>query len=145
MFTRWLIFCSFCVCLIFYSLAIDVTPKLEMIGPGEYCFYVSGQVPSSSLIDRVINNMVFCDSKNAKAVRALLPNIKGESITIENLKKDVLKTLNYQKVKVNNFGIYAYSVRNANFVRLDNKKINLQIAVRGNFTTIGFPIILGSY
>ena len=79
------------------------------------------------------------------------PNIIiGESIKVENLeigtaikelKAKVIKTeyLNNQTI------IYAFSPLIKTNIILNNKKVNLQISIKNNISTIGWPLILGSF
>jgi len=124
---------------------MDVTPKLETLGEGEYSFYISGTPPKSPLITKYINNTVFCKSSDAAKVRSLLKNLNGESITLNSVKTDVLKKLNYQKTFVNSFGQFGYSTRAQALVRVNGKKVNLQVVIKDGKTIVGFPVILGSY
>lgn len=75
----------------------------------------------------------------------------GESITIENCEvSSALETLKARVVKTEYLEdgatvIYAFSNLIDENVDVFGKKVNLQIAIRENRTTIGWPLILGSF
>jgi len=140
-------------CLVFYSIAGTSDPQLENLGHGEYSFY-STEVVSSPYITKTtdlgFSYIYVCDSRDAAKVRPLLTRIDGESITVTNIDKAaVLKKLKYRTVSQSDVCsvavIYAYSPRGETFIRNGRQKINLQIATNGQTTTVGWPVILGSY
>lgn len=61
----------------------------------------------------------------------------------------LLSSLKAQVVKVERVGditlYYAYSHRMSNTVKVDGKKVNVQIAVTDSAITVGSPLIMGSY
>ena len=147
------IFIAVAACLVFYSIAGASDPQLEKLGQGEYRFY-STDIVSSPYITRTVDlgfsYIYVCDSADATKVRKLFTRIDGESITLANTDKAaVLKRLNYQTVSVSEVSsiavTYAYSPRGKTFITDNEQKINLQIAVSGRTTTVGWPVILGSY
>ena len=75
----------------------------------------------------------------------------GESITIENCEVSAaIETLKARVVKTEYLEdgatvIYAFSNLIDEKVDVFGKKVNLQIAIRENRTTIGWPLILGSF
>jgi len=150
---KFCLFITLCTCLVFHGVAAAENPALEKLGDGEYSFY-STEIVSSSLITKTtdlgFSYIYTCNSKNAAKVRALFTRIDGESITIENTTaKRILQFLKYQKIsetKISNVKtIYAYSPRGQVYIQNAGQKINLQIAVNNQTTTVGWPVILGSY
>jgi hypothetical protein len=151
---KFCLFVTVCVCLIFHSSVTMTNPKLEILGHGEYCIYSREDVVSP-LISRKVQTglgfMYFTDSKNAASLRALFNHIDGESITLSSNKSTqvILRKLNYHKVSSDNIGglhiIYAYSRHAPDFIKNDNRRINLQIAEHNGTVTIGWPVILGTY
>lgn len=77
--------------------------------------------------------------------------IVGESMTIENFEPiSALKQLNAKLIKTENLQtgaqvFYAYSSKINSSVKLDGEKVNLQIAYYGDYSVIGWPLILGSF
>ena len=78
-------------------------------------------------------------------------HIIGESIKVYDLEVGTaLKMLNAHIVKVENVDvgevvIYAYTNKIPRTVKVNGKKVNLQIACRDEYTIIGWPLILGSF
>lgn len=78
-------------------------------------------------------------------------NIKGcfgVTIFFDNIQlEDILNNVNVVKQeKIGDCEIYYATAKNIIFsTYIENKKINLQIAVSNNKIIIGFPLILGSY
>ena len=108
---------------------------------GEYIVYTSKAGSENSI------NLGFC-YVNSKPVKDY---IIGESITVKNLEvSSAIKTLNSRVIKTeyledNMIIIYAYSNLIKDSVDLFGRKVNLQIAIKGDETTIGWPLILGSF
>lgn len=79
------------------------------------------------------------------------PNVVGESIVIENLElSNAIETLKARVIKTEFLDdgttvIYAYTNLISKFVKLENQKTNLQIAIRNEKTVIGWPLIIGSF
>ena len=75
----------------------------------------------------------------------------GESVKIHNLELgSALKTLNAKVIKTEYLSndtiiIYAYSNLIPTNVKLFNTNVNIQFAIKDGFTTIGWPLILGSF
>ena len=147
------LFVAFAACLVFYSVAGVASPHLETLGHGEYSFY-STDVVASPLItnttDLGFSYIYNCNSKDAPKVRKLFTRIDGESIELESISADkILRTLNHRAISQTQISdvkiVYAYSPRGSTFIKDGNSKINLQIAVNNQTTTVGWPVILGSY
>ena len=147
------IYLALCVSLIYYTTATVSNPCLETLGEGEYCIY-STQAITSPLVtkrnDLGFSYIYYCDSGDAARLRSLFDSIDGESITLTNTNaSSVLAKLHYQEVSQLTLGetqlIYAYSPRGKSFIMDNNTKINLQIVITGGITTVGWPVILGSF
>jgi len=147
------IFVATCACLVFFSIAGAVNPSLENLGSGEYCFY-STEIVSSVYItnttDLGFSYIYHCNSINAAKVRKLFTQIDGESITLKDKSaRTVMQKLGYRFVSQSRISdvvsVYAYSPRGEAYIQSGGQKINLQIAVNGRTTTVGWPVILGSY
>ena len=109
---------------------------------GEYIVYTSKSGSENSI------NLGFC-YVNSKPVKDY---VVGESMTIKNLEvSSAIKTLNARVVKTEyiedgTIVIYAYSNLIKDSVDVFGKKVNLQIATTtDDITTIGWPLILGSF
>jgi|GEM_PF-1112488 len=152
---KFILYLTLCVCLIFIGLNNVGEPPLEVLGSGEYCIYSRDAVESPLIekrIDSGIGFMYYCKSSDAAKLRPLFTVIDGESITLENYSAaKVFKILNYKKISssyiVESAGgiYYGYSNKGLSFITYGSVKINLQVAVRGSVTTVGWPVILGGY
>ena len=145
------LYIAFCVALIFVSLSTPYSPRLEMLGSGEFAIY-SREYVMSPLVTRRIESglgfIYFTHSANAQRLRAKFTHIDGESITLDHHKptRDILRKLGYRSVASNKPNIYyGFSSRATVFIRNGNTRINLQIAQRNGVTTVGWPVILGSF
>jgi hypothetical protein len=147
------LFITIATCLVFFSIAGAVNPQLETLGHGEFRFYSTDAV-SSPYITKTVNlgfsYIYYCDSRDATKVRALFTRIDGESITLKGKSaRAITQKLGYRVVsesRISNVvSVYAYSPRGQAYLQSGGQKINLQIAVSGQTTTVGWPVILGSY
>ena len=108
---------------------------------GDYSYY-SNTKNEDSL------NLGFCYLSKTKLKNS---STMGESITCKNLEvANAIKVLNAKVVYTEYFEngttvIYAYSPLINKTVKVKNKNINLQFAITNNSTTIGWPLILGSF
>lgn len=91
-------------------------------------------------------------SKDAmSAINAFEGKIYSYSVCLSQSKPiyDCLKVLNGELVKSESVGgidiVYGYSDDLNDYVVVGGSKINLQIACNNGVTTIGYPLILGSY
>ena len=122
----------------------------------EYCFYVNSlPVRLSPQADVVANGsgyIVAVSGQYADVVFKELNKIEGYSFKFEgsaNGAEKVLAGLRASVVSKEELGdislCYAYSGLINNFITLDDTKINIQIALRDGFVTVGIPLILGSF
>ena len=147
---KFCVFLSTCICFVIYGVGIPRSTQLETIADGIYSFYSTDRVESpyiTNTIDLGFSYIYECQSTDASKVRQLLNRVDGESIlfTTDISKRKILDHLGARIVSVSGFGIYAYTPRTNNYITNNNRKINIQIAQKGNKTVIGSPIILGSY
>ena len=126
---------------LFYS--ANIKPKFSLLNyfSGNYACYTEQKLSSDS------TNLGFCYLNKTTPKNNLL----GESIVIENLEIGAaLSTLNASVTKTEYLSdgttvIYAYSNLIPTSINLNNEKINLQIATKNDISTIGWPLILGSF
>ena len=154
MLIKFVLFSALCVSLIFHHFATLSNPRLELLGDGDFSIY-SREVITSPLVHSVTNigiGFVYTTtSSNAAALRAKFNQIDGESIVLSTFKEPsrILALLGYTKVSTQTLSdlhtIYAYSGRGRDFITSEGTRINLQIAVRGDRVTVGWPVILGSF
>ena len=108
---------------------------------GEYLAYTSNMVDEDSF------DLGFC-YMNSKTIK---DGIVGESVKVKNLEvASAIKTLNAKVVSTEQLEdgtvvIYAHTRLISNKVLLNNKNVNLQIAIKDDLCVIGWPLILGSY
>lgn len=108
---------------------------------GEYVVY------TENFTDEDAVNLGFCYMNT----KPQISNIVGESIMVENLEVstaiDVLKArvVKTEYLEDGTTIIYAYTNLISQYVKLQNQKINLQLAIKNEKTIIGWPLILGSF
>ena len=154
---KFFLYIALCVCLIYVNFANQRDPALEILGQGEYCIYSRDNILlNPTAVDLIIKRIesgigyiYYCKSQDAKTLRPLFFKIDGESLSLCNTSQSantILRKLKYKAVSSDISGnLYGYSDYGKTFVKNGNKKINLQISIRNNTTTIGWPVILGSY
>ena len=109
---------------------------------GEYTAYTEQSYNSCDL------NLGFCYMQNAHVDKNKLI---GESLIIYNFEPiHALKTLKASLVKTEVLDcgttvMYAYTSMIKDNVKIENKKVNIQIAHYDDYTVIGWPLILGSF
>lgn len=98
--------------------------------------------------------LISTSSNNACIVKSTLNEnyIQGESFCFDGTQDDITKILHslnatiVKKEKFDGFTVlYAHSPKITNYIILNNKKVNIQIAYKNKIITVGTPIILGSY
>ena len=108
---------------------------------GEYTVYTSNKNGTDSV------NLGFCYMNSQKVDDCIV----GESMEIKNLEvSSVIKTLNAKIIKTEYLEdrttvIYAYSNLIEEKVNVSGSFVNLQIAIKGDKSIIGWPLILGSF
>jgi len=111
--------------------------------------YFSGQYSAYTSVDSGEESvdLGFCYINSAPVKE----NVVGESMVINNLEVgSALSALNARVVKTEYLDtgatvIYAYTNLISQDVNIDNEKVNLQIAHYGDYSVIGWPLILGSF
>ncbi len=135
-FLKWLIALTLSAAT-FFAIAFLNTTAFPFEGGKEYYLYT----PSSQ-------------SQIKKQVSVLdLPFIRGESVTIESASNELLEELltkyGATVVKVEEFldgvSYYCYSPKLKGGLVIDGRMVNLQVAVKGERTVLGTPIIFGGY
>ena len=153
---KFCIFLSLSISLIFYGIASPTQHefRLENYFTGTHAFYSSDRIQSPHIINTIdlgFSFIYYVRSENAHIVRPLFKNIDGESITLDNNldTNNILRRLGASEVSQSNFSeldiLYAYSPKIPTYIIAHGQSINIQIVQRGNTTTIGWPVILGSY
>ena len=128
------------IMVLFYSYNSQHSFTLANYFEGNINYYCKQQSPSSL-------NLGFCYLSQEKPNQKII----GESITISNLEvSTAIKTLKAKIIKTETLPntttvIYAYSPLIKSNIEINNKKTNLQIAIKDHITTIGWPLILGSF
>lgn len=96
--------------------------------------------------------IVSCDAYEAGYVKQRLGKILGESVCFKGDKiagLNFISKLNYTSILTEDvngiFTLYAYSPKIENYVYINNKKVNIELAVNKGVVTVGSPIIVGSY
>jgi len=124
------------------------------LGSGYFSIYSRDTVRSPLIIRRLDMGSGFIyttRSEDAATLRQKFNTIDGESITLDRHvpTRDILAVLGHTKVSSRTDSVmtitYAYSGRGRDFIEHGGSRINLQIAHRGNRTTVGWPVILGSF
>lgn len=143
------LYIALCAVLVFYSAATAANPKLEVLGEGTYAIYSREDIQSPLITRRVssgIGYIYYTDSKNVSVLRTRFDSIDGESIQISGESaKEIFRKLGYNEVSSSGDIYYGYSSRGLAFIKSGGQKINLQISERNGMTTVGWPVILGSY
>jgi len=143
------LYIALCAALIYYSLAMQQNPRLEVLGEGIYAIYSREDIRSSYVTRRVssgIGYIYYTDSKNATMLRERFNSIDGESIEVHGQSaKQIFRMLGYKEVSYCGDIYYGYSTRGRSFIKADSKRINLQVVERDGRTVVGWPVILGSY
>lgn len=110
--------------------------------------YFSGEyIAYTQTANEFATNLGFCYMQTNKVdAKSLI----GESLKIENFEPvSALKTLKANVIKTEyiegRIVIYAYSPFINKDVKIDNLKVNLQIAQTDEYTILGWPLILGSF
>lgn len=108
---------------------------------GEYTVYTSNSLGEDSV------NLGFCYMNSVEVKDCVV----GESLVIENFEVgSALKILKAKVVKTEQLEngttvIYAHTNLINEKIKVSGENVNLQIAIKDNKTTIGWPLILGSF
>lgn len=135
------IFVVFILFIIMFSGIKKESFTLKDFFVGDYTVYTNEKINSSSL------NLGFCFS----TPNVTLNKKNGESMIIYNLEvATAIKKLKAKIIKTEYLEngltcIYAYTKLIGKTVIVDERLVNLQIAIKDNKTTIGWPLIFGSY
>lgn len=119
----------------------------------KYTFYTVDESDKNLTFTK--NGNVFfvsCNLQDAGKVKQKLSNILGESVCFKGDKVaglNYISSFNYTSILTEDvngiFTLYAYTPQIENFVYINNKKVNIELAVNKGVITIGSPIIVGSY
>ncbi|MBE5746090.1 MAG: hypothetical protein E7359_02250 [Clostridiales bacterium] len=119
-----------------------------------YCLDKCENIENCEIINLGNGYIINTSLNNAKVIKSKVTNILGESIKFKSTINKINNIINYynlniiKKEKVDNiFCAYGFSnvLAQSNYIKIDNEKINLQIAFSNNYITLGYPIILGDY
>ena len=147
---------SLCLALIIVGVLSPSRVRLEDItNEGVFRIYSTDVVYSPLIVSRTSVGFAFiyhvCPS-NVQDVRKLFTRIDGESISFCSSKKcvdGVLRLFGARVISTSQIGniesTLAKTRQNDRFIVADGQRVNLQIAVSGERTTVGWPLILGSF
>lgn len=118
-----------------------------------YTFYTLDKTDTSlSSVKNGNTFVVSCKINQASSVKQKLGKILGESVHFNGDKSaglNIISGLNCTNISTENidniFILYAYSPQVENYVYINSKKVNIQLAVNNGVVTIGSPVIIGSY
>ena len=108
---------------------------------GEYTAYTASSSGENCV------DLGFCYINSKPVTKDLV----GESIVVKDLEiASAIKTLNAKVIKTEYLDngttvIYAYTNLINNNVKVEGKRVNLQIAIKDEVTVLGWPLILGSF
>lgn len=121
---------------------------------GTISFYTSypQSIDGANCVINGNSGIVSCNSQSANKVYSKLNGIvgisfvtKGDNKTLTHIFDDLKLTI-LSKECVDKFIIYlAHTSLFSNHIMVDNKKVNIQIALKDGDIIIGTPVILGSY
>ena len=140
---------------VFYNVSSLHNTIFSNVSYNIYCLNVSKLNLNNA---KVINNgngyIVKTDISSAIYIKQQVSNILGESISFISNKNAIEKIIKFYDIEVLSAEIvdgieiyYGYS-SNSNFTQnilIDGNLINVQIAFKDHFLTMGTPIILGEY
>ena len=153
---------SIIICFIFLFFISPQKEGLDLLAKrlnnGTYNAYVTNFVSaeetenSYSYVKVASGGIVACQMQYIQEVKSYNFNILGESLSfygsIDEF-NNLVKIYRVKIIKTEQVGeiltIYGYSFAFKKHIILDNKKVNVQIAINSNCITVGTPIILGSY
>lgn len=119
-----------------------------------YCLDLTENLSDCVIIKNGNSNIIKTNLKNAKYVKSHASYVLGESIRFFSCKLNIEKLIDYFKISVKKiektndiFCLYGYCPDKnfTNSVEIENCLINIQIAFKDDYITIGTPIILGDY
>ena len=128
--------------------------RLEDFFTGDMAFHTAEYVQSPHITHTVNLGFAFAhhaQSHDATALRPKISNIDGESVRMDFYKdtRTILRTLGARKISQTRIGdikiTHAFAPRIPTFITKDGARVNVQIAHRANRTTVGWPVILGSF
>ena len=151
---KFILFATLCIALVAHFFITIDNPQLEALGAGDFFIY-SREVVASPLVISTTHvgfGIIYkTRAENAMELRRKFDVIDGESITLDRAKstRDVLRLLGHEVVDEHSGGgkvvTYAFSGRGREFIVSDGRRINLQVVERGGRTSVGWPVILGSF
>ena len=156
-FTRFFVFCIL-------VLSILATPQTKLTFNNcilnfqnvTYFFYTSSvqkQISNEVHISNGNFEIVSCNANDACILKTKLTDILGESVRICNASTEQkFKTLDMYKNKIEKFEsfdgydiYYCYDSSLSRYINLEDKKVNIQIAIKNNQIDIGYPLILNGF
>ena len=154
-----LIFSVFCLA-VFSIICLPLQkPKLTGIIDGNnytYSFYTNkleNQIPNAKTIKNGNTSIVRCEANYVQSVRNCLSDVLGESVVVKSPSKEQMKRiLAYLKDKTFRSEVvdkteivYAYDETLNRYIMIDGQKSNIQVAIKNDLVTIGYPIIFGDF
>ena len=152
---RFVLFLTLCFALVGYHFLTLANPRFESLGmDGTVYFFTRDDVRSDLVKSRtqIATGFIYrADVGNASLLRKKFTHIDGESIVINGYVdvSIILRQFGHRVVRTQYTAqtriYYAFSGSFRSFITSGGDRINLQIAKRAGRTTIGWPVILGSY
>ena len=144
----------FIVIVIFISLTCFVknssNPLFTLAETDRVCLIVEdGSLSEGEIIDSGSVDFVYMSKEEAlKATKNVI--LHGVEFYLSNIEvEEIIKILKADVIKESEIGglnlIYAYSPFYQDNITMDGKKVNVQLALKGDEIIAGFPIILTGY
>lgn len=148
-----LFFVCFCLLFLQHSNSLSIFAS-EFFGTHTFFSFENFENENCTTTKNGNGFLICCSTQNANKIFSNLDKSKicGESVCFENQNFNLKKLLHTFQAKVvktesteNIYIVYAFSPKFFDYVLIDGKKVNLQIAQSKQKITIGTPLILGSF
>lgn len=146
------VFCIVVVALILSSFLVQKQSVLDFDSVKAVSFVTDCESATKFNLDFVQNGSDAIAQVDVKQASELYQKIQPKCIVLSLDEKDLSKLTNFLNLKhfhQQNLGdmeiIYGYTDKFGDFTFVDNKKINVQIAVRQGDVVAGFPLIMTGF
>jgi len=153
---------SIIICFIFLFFIAPQKEGLNLLAKrlnhGTYSAYVTNFVAAEEIeqsynyIKIANGGILVCELQYMQKVKSYSYQVLGESLSFYGNIDEFNNLVKIYRVKIivaeqvgDIMTIYGHSFAFRKHIILDNKKVNVQIAINNNCITVGTPIILGSY
>lgn len=155
-FVKYIILCLLiCTLLLLPNREPSFKVLANIYSDATYCFYLDNRDFSVNDFETIVMGdgaIIRCETDRISDVKNRLHGIKGESMSFAGGHDDILNIINRLRVNVvisenvdGIYSVYGYTRSIENFVTVNGKRVNIQIAFTGGLLTVGTPLILGSY